>query len=110
MIFDTEGHTTVVFQEKVSLAVFLKNLEEAYPRFKHNNLILNLFSFDALRPADLLEFLDISNRHRGAGKSLVLVYDGVSYEDVPDELCLVPTLQEARDVIEMEDIERDLDL
>ena len=27
---------------------------------------------------------------------------------MPDEICVVPTLQEAHDIIEMEDIERDL--
>jgi hypothetical protein len=32
----------------------------------------------------------------------------LTYDQVPDGLELVPTLQEAKDVIEMEDIERDL--
>ncbi|CAN0606593.1 unnamed protein product, partial [Ectocarpus sp. 12 AP-2014] len=41
-------------------------------------------------------------------QSFVLVSDKVSYDDVPEEINLVPTLQEARDVVEMEEIERDL--
>lgn len=109
MIFETEGHTTVVSQEKGSLTAFLGRLQEAYPKLKDNNLILNLFSLEALNPSDVLEFLAFSNAHRGSGKSLVLVSRAVAYDQVPDEICLVPTLQEARDIIEMEEIERDLD-
>lgn len=109
MIFETEGTTTTVFQEKVSLKVFKENLEAAYPKLKNNNLILNLLSFDTLRVADILELLELSNTHRGAGKSFVVVTPDVGYEEAPDEICVVPTLQEARDIIEMEEIERDLD-
>ena len=110
MIFDKEGTTTTVFQENTSLAIFLQNLDKAYPKLKHDNIIVNLFSFDSLSPSDILEFLQLSNQHRGASKSFVLVTDKVSYDDVPDEICLVPTLQEAKDIIEMEEIERDLDI
>ena len=110
MLFDTDGNITIVLQEKVSLQTFLDNLREAYPRFKNNHLIVNLFSLGKLTTDDVLEFLEISNEHRASGKSFVLVSDALSYNDLPDEICAVPTLQEARDMIEMEEIERDLDL
>ena len=110
MIFDKDGNTTIVFQEKASLQTFLKNLREAYPKIKHDHIILNLFSFSNLTSNDVLEFLEISNTHRASEKSFVLVTDKVSFEEVPDEICLVPTIQEAKDIIEMEEIERDLDI
>ncbi|MDX1332228.1 MAG: ribonuclease Z [Robiginitalea sp.] len=110
MIFDKEGNTTIVFQEKSSLPEFLNNLKSAYPKLRNDHLIINLFSFDSLTTEDLLEFLELSDRHRGNGKSFVLVSDKITYEQVPDELNLTPSLQEARDIIEMEEIERDLDL
>lgn len=110
MIFDKEGNTTIVFQEKSSLPVFLDNLTRAYPRLKNDHLILNLFSFGPLTTADLIGFLELSDRHRGRGKSFVLVSDQITYDQVPDEISLAPSLQEARDIIEMEEIERDLDL
>ncbi|NKI31920.1 ribonuclease Z [Croceivirga thetidis] len=110
MIFDKEGNTTIVFQEKTSLQTFLTNLNGAYPKLKNENIIVNLFSFSNLTSNDVLEFLDISNTHQINKKSFVLVTDKVSYEDVPDEINLVPTIQEAKDLIEMEEIERDLDL
>lgn len=110
MIFDTDGNTTIVFQEKVSLQTFLKNLREAYPKIENDHLILNLFSFESLNANDVLEFLELSNTHRAGGKSFVLVTPVLAYDDVPDEICVVPSLQEARDIVEMEEIERDLEL
>lgn len=110
MIFDTDGSTTIVFQEKTTLSTFLKNMNEAYPKLKNNHIIVNLFSFSKLQSSDVLEFLQLSNMHRKSNKSFVLVTDKVSYDDVPDEICVVPSVQEARDIIEMEEIERDLEL
>ena len=110
MIFDKEGNTTIVFQENTSLSIFLKNLNEAYSKLRHDNIIVNLFSFEELSSGNILEFLQLSNEHRGAGKSFILVTEKVSYDEVPEEICLVPTLQEAKDIIEMEEIERDLGL
>jgi hypothetical protein len=110
MIFDKQGNTTIVFQEKSSLPIFLGNLSRAYPRLKNDHLIINLFSFGPLTTDDLIEFLELSDRHRGRGKSFVLVSDRISYDQVPDEISLAPSLQEAHDIIEMEEIERDLDL
>ena len=110
MIFDKEGNTTIIYQENISLSKFLENLNNAYQRIKDDHLIINLFSFSSLNANDLLEFLHLSNTHRGRSKSFVLVTKKVPYDEAPDEICVVPTLQEARDIIEMEEIERDLEL
>ena len=108
MIFDKEGNTTIVFQEDISLNAFLENINASYNTIKHDHIIVNLFSFDKLTADNVLEFLALSNAHRETRKSFVLVTDKVSFDDTPEEICLVPTLQEARDIIEMEEIERDL--
>ncbi|AEM71454.1 hypothetical protein Murru_2416 [Allomuricauda ruestringensis DSM 13258] len=108
MIFDKDGTTTIVFQEKTTLSGFLENLNKAYPKLKHDNIVVNLFSFNTLEIGDLLEFLDMSNTHKGAGRSFVLVTDKLNYDEIPEEISVVPTLQEAKDLIEMEEIERDL--
>lgn len=110
MVLDKDGTTTIVFQENISLAKFIVNLNEVYSKIKNDNIIVNLFSFSKLTSSDVLEFLELSNTHRKAKKSFVLVTDKVSYDEAPNAISLVPTLQEARDVIEMEEIERDLEL
>lgn len=110
MIFDKQGTTTTISQENILLADFLKNLEEAYSVLKNDHIIVQLLSFDKLRANDILEFLELSNTHRATNKSFVLVSDKISYDDVPEEICLVPTVQEAKDIVEMEEMERDLGL
>ncbi|NNJ89301.1 MAG: ribonuclease Z [Eudoraea sp.] len=110
MIFEREGNSTIVYQENISLLKFLENLNSAYGKLKNDHIIVNLFSFSKLSSDDILEFLELSNTHRNANKSFVLVTDKVSYDEIPDEISLVPTVQEALDLIEMEDIERDLEL
>ena len=110
MIFDKKGTTTTVFQEDTSLSVFLENLSKGYSKIKNDNLIINLFSFSELKAGDVLEFLQLSDTHRASKKSFVLVTNKVSYDDVPEEIAVVPTIHEAYDLIEMEEIERDLEL
>ncbi len=99
-----------MYQENISLLKFVENLNQAYDKIGKDHIVVNLFSFSRLTSGDLLEFLDLSRKHKKANKSFVLVTDKVDYEDVPEEISLAPTLQEAMDIIEMEDIERDLDL
>ncbi len=110
MIFDKEGNITMVLQENITLPEFVANLHKSYPKIKKDHIIVNLFSFSHLGTGDILEFLQLSNTHRAANKSFVLVSDRVNYDEVPDEVCVVPTVQEAKDIIEMEEIERDLGL
>jgi len=110
MIFDKEGNTSIVYQEKISIVTFLNNLEKEYDNVKDDNLVLNLFSFEKLTAGDILEFLQISQKHKSNGKSLVIVTNKVTYDEVPDEIIVTPTIQEAKDIIEMEEIERDLGL
>ncbi len=110
MTFDKDGNTTIVYQENISLLKFIENLQNAYDKIRNDHIVVNLFSFNRLTVGDMLEFLDLSRKHKKANKSFVLVTDKIDYEDVPEEISLAPTLQEAMDIIEMEDIERDLEL
>lgn len=110
MITERDGNICLVTQESEDLHGFIASFQSAYSSMNCDNLIINLFSMDGLKPGDLLEFLDISNNHREAGYSFVLVTDQVGYDDLPEELLVVPTVQEAKDLISMEEIERDLDL
>lgn len=110
MIFDKEGNITTVFQENISLSTFIKNLNNGYKNIKGDHLIINLFSFSELGANDLLEFLELSEKHRKVDKSFVLVSDKIDYENVPEKITLAPTIKEAKDIIDLEEIERDLDL
>jgi anti-anti-sigma regulatory factor len=110
MIFNKEESLIVVSQEKISIERFLENLEREYAKLKNDNLVIDLLGFSKLSPYNVISFLELAKKHKKNGKSFVMVSDKVSYDDVPEEVNLVPTLQEARDIVEMEEIERDLGL
>ncbi len=110
MVFDKEESLIIISQEKLSIDVFLEKLEMEYPKLKNDNLVIDLLGFTKLTPYNVVAFLEISKKHRKNGKSFVLVSEKVTYDDVPEEINLVPTLKEARDIVEMEEIERDLEI
>ncbi|MDH7912683.1 ribonuclease Z [Winogradskyella sp. SYSU M77433] len=108
MIIDRDGNITIITQEKASVKTLVNNIEQAYDKYKNDHLIVNLSSLDKISLEDIIEFLRLSNNHRGDKKSFVVVSDKVDLDEMPDEIIVVPTMHEAYDVIEMEDIERDL--
>ena len=54
------------------------------------------------------EFLQVSKTHNSGNQSFVIVSSKVDLESVSSKIVVVPTMQEAHDLIEMEDMERDL--
>ena len=108
MIFNKEGSTTIITQEKTTIIEFVKRLEEKYEGLKGDNIIINLFSLEKISLEDINEFLLLSKTHKLTGHSFVIVTNKIAYDNVSDEITIVPTLQEAYDLVEMEEIERDL--
>ncbi len=108
MIFDKDGNIAIITQESASLAEFIKQFGKLYSRFKNDNIIVNLTSLKGFTSGDIKEFLKISNFHRKGKHSFVIVTNQINLDDIPDELLIVPSLQEAYDLIEMEEMERDL--
>jgi len=45
---------------------------------------------------------------KAKGKSFVIIQKRINIDDFPEILNITPTLQEAKDILEMEAIERDL--
>ena len=108
MIIERQESTSLITQEKESITKLVQQINTEYKRLKNDNLVIQVMSLKKLQLDDILEFLQLSNKHRRAKHSFVIVNNSLDPEDVPDEIIVVPTLQEAYDIIEMEDIERDL--
>ena len=108
MIIDKDGNTIIIAQENASVKTLVNNIEQAYDKYKNHHLVVRLSSLDKIALEDVIEFLRLSNDHRSAKKSFVVVSEKADLDETPDEVIVVPTLQEAFDIIEMEDIERDL--
>jgi hypothetical protein len=108
MKVEEKGHTITIKDTQNDVAAFREKVTTEYNSFKGRNLILDLAGDGLIGLEDVLTFLPLSNKHRAEKKSFVLVVKDFDYNDVPDEMVVVPTLLEANDIIEMEEIERDL--
>lgn len=109
MKIDNQPNYVILEDEKDNFQDFVSFMESQIPsKFKGQNVVLNILKYDSLELEDLLAFLKVSNQHRKTKQSFVIVNDSLSADEIPYELVVVPTLQEAEDIIEMEEIERDL--
>ncbi len=108
MKVEHKGHTTIIRNTQGNTADFLQKVTHEYASYKSQNLILDLSHDKELTMGDVKLFADITKTHKKEKKSLVLVADGIDFNAVPKNITLVPTLLEAHDIIEMEEIERDL--
>ena len=87
---------------------FHKNFNEKYHNFKNDNLIIDFSANKNMDLEEILLFSQKSKNHKKENKSFVIVCKGLDYNVLPAELMAVPTMREAEDLIELEDIERDL--
>ncbi|WP_067149079.1 ribonuclease Z [Pseudotamlana agarivorans] len=108
MILDQNGNTSIITQEKVTVIELVKKIQALYPKFKNNNIIVALNTLGSFTKADIVEFLELSKTHKAAKQSFVIVTNKIDLDLVPEEISVVPTIEEAYDFIEMEDMERDL--
>lgn len=109
MKIENHPNFVVLEDEKDDIADFAAFIKTQIPsKYKGQNVVLNLLKYDSLELPQLLQFLKTSNLHRKTKQSFVIVNDAIEIDEVPFEMIVVPTLKEAGDIVEMEDIERDL--
>ncbi|NVJ62705.1 MAG: ribonuclease Z [Flavobacteriaceae bacterium] len=110
MFVDQFQDTVILSQANDPYALFLSNFIKDYQKWNSFHIIINLEGIHKLQNEELLELLPFVEQQFERQKSFVIVSDTITYEDAPETLIIVPTIQEAKDVIEMENIERDLGL
>ena len=109
MKIENKENLVILADEYANPKEFASFLEYQIPKkFKGQNVVLNLLDYTDMDLETLLLYLKVSNIHRKTKHSFVIVNQSVAVDDIPMEMVVVPTLQEAEDVVEMEEIERDL--
>ncbi|NEV93290.1 ribonuclease Z [Psychroflexus sp. YR1-1] len=98
----------ILRDEKEDVNDFADFLTRIHDKFKDQNLVIDIQKYGNLTLEELLQFLKLSIIHRKGKRSFVLVNDTINIDAVPEEIHVVPTLQEAEDLIGLEEIERDL--
>jgi hypothetical protein len=108
MKVEQKGHSTIVKDTQANAEAFLMKLTHEHKTFEKQNLILDITADKTVSLKTLNQFKPLSKIHRKGKKSFVIVADGIDFTQVPDVLVVVPTVLEAHDLIEMDEIERDL--
>jgi hypothetical protein len=108
MEFTAKGHTTIIRDSKDDLGELISKLTHEINTFKGQNLIIDLTHYGPIEKKHLLFFKPLSKDHERNKKSFVVVVSATDFNAFTDDLIVVPTLLEAHDMIEMEEIERDL--
>jgi hypothetical protein len=108
MIVTKTKSYTLIKPTQISMAEFFAEFKERYKEFKDEQLIIDFSDKINVEIKEIFLFLKLSAQHRKNGTSFVLVCEDISVDDLPDELNVVPTFNEAKDILEMDAIERDL--
>lgn len=89
---------------------FADKMTKSHSEFEHSNLVIDLLDHNELTVKELLMFLEMANIHSRHRRSFVIVNNNFSIDEIPEELIVVPSLQEAEDIVRMEEMERDMDI
>lgn len=108
MKISIQDQTVVISQLPHEASELTAALVAQQNQWADGNVIIDA-SGCVLSPLDLFEAISaISANHKSMAKSFVLVDTVPRLKEYPEELSAAPTLEEAFDLIEMEEIERDL--
>lgn len=108
MKVEQKGHTVCVKDTQGDLGSFLMKVTHEYKTFQKHNIIIDIRLYKNLLAKEIDSFLPLSKSHKKSKKSFVIVTSDFDFNAVTDKLAVVRSLQEAHDIIEMEEIERDL--
>lgn len=108
MKVEQKGHTVILKDTQGDLVSFLLKVTNEYKTFQKSNIIIDIRLHEELSVKDVDSFLPLSKTHKKSKKSFIIVVSEIDFNAVSDKLAVVRSLQEAHDIIEMEEIERDL--
>uniref|UniRef100_UPI00404B12FB ribonuclease Z n=1 Tax=Flavobacterium sp. TaxID=239 RepID=UPI00404B12FB len=103
-----KGHTIHIHDSQSDIVALVEKIMTQHQQFKGFNLIVDTSRENALAVKELKKFKPLQKLHTKGKKSFVLVVSDTDFTVVDEALNVVPTLLEAHDIIEMEEIERDL--
>ena len=104
---EKDGYILFTSQEE-SFKEFYDYFTVNHKNLTENNVIIDLSSKLKVQSSEISLFLYYADLHQKSGTTFVLIYPSVDVDSFPETFNIVPTLVEAEDVLEMENIQRDL--
>ncbi|WP_396178143.1 ribonuclease Z [Flavobacterium sp.] len=103
-----KGHTTLIKDSTDDLEAFVAKLTHEIHTFKEQNLIIDLSHYETVDKKQVLLLKPLSVTHKKNKKSFAVVVSATDFNAFSAAFTVVPSVLEAHDIIEMEEIERDL--
>ena len=108
MKIENKENYVIISDTESNIVSFIEEFSQEYNTIAQYHLVLNLFDNESITLENLKLFTDLSKTHKKARKSFVIVAKNINFNKISVKMTVVPSLQEAQDIIEMEAIERDL--
>lgn len=108
MNIEKKENYSLISPKESSFAEFFKNFTNKKEDFISENIVISFLESFQPNTNEIESFLTIASEKKENGTSLVLIVTKISIDDFSEELNIVPTIIEAEDIIEMENIEREL--
>ncbi|MFC2127982.1 hypothetical protein ACFLRU_06350 [Bacteroidota bacterium] len=109
MKYTKKENYTEITPTEATFSDFFEVFSNEFSNFKNEHLFLNFLNFSPVSIVELDKFSETSMETKENGNSFILIAEGIDIDELEDEnLSVVPTLGEAEDTLEMDNIERDL--
>jgi len=109
MKIDTHENFIIVKENINNFEDFITSLNpKSNVQLSGKNIIIDLLEFDGFCLEKLSLFSELATIFIKYNNSFVIVNNQINLNEIPDDILVVPSLQEAEDIVEMETIEREL--
>lgn len=109
MKIDTHENFIIIKENINNFEDFITSLNpKSNVQLSDKNIIIDLLEFDEFSLEKLSLFSELATIFRKYNNSFVIVNNQINLNEIPYDILVVPSLQEAEDIVEMETIEREL--
>jgi hypothetical protein len=99
---------TLISSDENTFEALQDSLLEKISDFEKTHVILQISEKINVANKDFSLILKLAKNKQEKNTSFVLINAAINLDDLPEHINIVPTLQEAEDILEMEAIEREL--
>ena len=110
MNFNLDNNTVIVNFNDIVKEDFFIFFNTIYKKIMDKNVIIDFGEKNIFSSSFLDKLINISTSHQNLNLSFVIVSSILNSESIPQSLVWSPTLKEAKDLIEMDEMQRDLGL
>ncbi|WBX74326.1 hypothetical protein PG913_03740 [Tenacibaculum pacificus] len=108
MKIEDKNNYILISSEEKNFQDFFLTFEKEHFNYNKKHVIVEVLGDFCASKENISLFLEYADKHQQNGTSFVIIVKDVNIDDFPETFNIVPTLVEAQDVLDMENMQRDL--